>query len=782
MMMFNKYDLRAKKRTSKHCVGCSSIQPKKEEKVQKHKKKSFLPEGPEETRSFFQDINGNPSFRSENFLTTFHPSKRDKISNCIDSLLPKQDKTLSKLKSKRSKLNTENNNVVLAESIAGYRGHEPVDSLVAYITGNTDPVPNSDILHPKPVFGCLDVEQKREKIVNKDYKNLTNNKDLFVDSTKKKHLGVDENNHIDNEEHKQVLTDQCGNLLNIPYSNCAKELVTQDAHVVSSVSVEDQPCVKYSGNVEAELNRVAVTSFSSGLDTSGRQELSSFVKDFYSVTEGHSELIEDSDFHVVKKKRKKYRQTKKFLSSFRRYNYVAGESRERDCNSDQTARNNSLTLNLPISQQGSDKPDHTCWKHASSVPHSEHSSPENSDLDSVHSLPIHISPTLNSTVVPSFSLSSSHASYAEIARLSSSNKSKLNSIPANKSMNSYLLPEVHSQKSCKLGPQVSENVGLELNFGVELSILNSTSVYPLTHSEQAQFSSNSNVSNLEKTSELKPNKIVDKVTSNATDNLFGKDKKREKIETTIIDGIPQIYSSSMTVKHTNLSSGPVVLGFSENNDVTKTKESSNIDGCSLNKTMAIRKIMKKVKKLDLNGRKQQFSEEMSHNLPVIIMDNCLPSGNVCGLTFGFEINELLVQMALDKATNQDGIIKSEDTTVEKLSKAGDPSHNPLEAQNLQKQVPVNSIHSLPNHDISQSTYDEASSPGQVTIPSVPCKQDPISGPSPQWIEPQENPKCFNYDQIVSFFGLAWENVQKEYQKDASDDNRAACNKIKYYSK
>ncbi|XP_022248414.1 uncharacterized protein LOC106464902 isoform X2 [Limulus polyphemus] len=678
------------------------MQPKKEDKVQKNKKKSFLPEGPVEVEAEMEMLSHIP-------WKNFAPSPK-----------------------------------------------------------------NSDVVHPKTISGCLDVEQKREKIFEKDDKNVSYNKGPFVDSTKKKHLGVDENDRIVNEGHKEVLTDQCGNLLNIPYSNCAKEPVTQDTCVVSSVSIiEDLPFVKSSDNVEVELDRVAVS------ETNGKQELSSFVKDFYSVTEGHSELIEDSDFHVVRKKRKKYRQTKKFFSGFRRHNYVAGESNERGCNSGQTARNNSLTLNLPISQQGSDKPDHTCWKHASSVPHSEHSSPENSDLDSVHSLPIHISPTLNSTIAPSFSVFSSHASYAEIARLSSSNKSKLNGIPANKSTNSYILPELHSQKSCKLGPQVPEDLGLELNFGVELSILNSTSVYPLTHSEQAQFSSNSSISILEKTSELKTNKIMDKVTLNPIDNLSGKDKKKEKIETTIIEGIPRTYSNSMTVEHTNLSSGPVVLGFSENTDVTKTRGSSNISGCSLNKRIAKHKIVKRVKKLNFSGRKQQSSEEMSHGLPVIIMDNCLPSGNVCGLTFGFEINELLVQMALDKATNQDGTMKSEETAVEKLSKVGYPSHSSLEAQNMQKQVPVNPVHSLPNHDVSKPTYDQASFPSQATITSLACKQDPVSGPSPQWIEPQENPKCFNYDQVVSFFGLAWENVQKEYQKG---DNRATCNKIKYYRK
>ncbi|XP_054711198.1 uncharacterized protein LOC129220789 [Uloborus diversus] len=167
-------------------------------------------------------------------------------------------------------------------------------------------------------------------------------------------------------------------------------------------------------NLASDASEEAKADTEGGKEDSGEESgagsppgRSGFAADFYSTADVSSQTVEESGgFLIVKKKQRKKHQGKR--SDAYRWRMAQTQCKKGG-------------IMLPLAESKCGKQD-SRRKSTSSVPHSDHSSADNSDLDSVHSLPVrgsapHPEQPRHPHTTPSSSSSTPGASYADIARM-----------------------------------------------------------------------------------------------------------------------------------------------------------------------------------------------------------------------------------------------------------------------------------------------------------------------------------------------------------------------------
>ncbi|XP_076307216.1 uncharacterized protein LOC143223295 isoform X2 [Tachypleus tridentatus] len=701
----------------------SPLGNKVDDKIQKKKKKGMLLGGSEENRILPNlDINGNNrSETSELFSPEAHLLKNDRVNR----------------KSKRSRGNLDNQNVMLAKDIAGHRWEENIDSLLAYINssdkkGKGTTNGNNALGHvasfTKPPIS-QELEKKREKVSSKENKNVQNCKNISNNKKNSKfnnmcvlsggeedEMSLNSDKHVQEENSQSEISKKCNSFGN-SFNNCilgkipkAKSLDSSSCVVVNCF----EPVGKQE-TINTIVSKPDFTEYSSSSEPSFSQSGTSvFYKDFYSTTEVDHESMEETEFRVVVKKRHKKRHLpKKSLDSFRRHSHAGGAVHcYQNKSAQKTSCNELMLLNLPLSHRSQRGRQST-----SSVPPSEHSSAENSDLDSVHSLPVCNSappPTsIHPHTTPSSSSSTPQTSYADITRMSMiSSGVKLK--PSNNPMN------------------IKSNFGLE--FGMECNLVEGDS-YPNTDrqsdviaEEMLKTSMGDGINNRKHLSNTYTYEHVPII--NKTDLII--DINLLEVERNPYSTIPVTTALSFSVSSTKNSevivSSPVVC-TEQNNSTCLIK---NLESQELSK----------IKELSQTPAEQQTQNRFKRP-PVIIMDNCIPEECVCDLTFGFEINEQLLRMSLGE------------DYAKVMTSLGSELHM---SPDIYSAIP-----SSDNSTISTSPTTNTGFSGNIKS-SYFDKFVTLSGHYIQWREPTVNIDTFNYSQIVQFFGWSWDKVLKDYER------------------
>lgn len=349
------------------------------------------------------DINGNPFSRNTRSLASF-------VSTTL--LDYNAGAMVSESKNRKNKrLRNAVNKGVLSENIAGHRGKDDIDSLVQYINSS-------------------DSEKKGKSVKGSNQSQILSNKSMLHESDKKKTYGKDVKNcHKNGINVVKKKLSRSNSMENMVSNNSNVQNERSNALSYASNAILDRPlknskpaALENSNKSKLDINSNVESQFS---DTSEKNkdssstdesfgpcssieqspgEMSGFAADFYSTADVSSQTVEESGFLIVKKKQRKKHQGKRSES----YRWRTA----------QTQRKKGMMIPLAESKCG--KQD-SRRKSTSSVPHSEHSSADNSDLDSVHSLPVRGSvphPTQpHPHTTPSSSSSTPQASYADIARM-----------------------------------------------------------------------------------------------------------------------------------------------------------------------------------------------------------------------------------------------------------------------------------------------------------------------------------------------------------------------------
>ncbi|XP_022239376.1 uncharacterized protein LOC106457666 isoform X2 [Limulus polyphemus] len=437
---------------------------------------------------------------------------------------------------------------------------------------------------------------------------------------------------------------------------------------------------------------------------------SGFVKDFYSVTEVAHDYVEETEFRVVmkKKKHKNKHLPKKSFDISRKYNHTSGIKKQYPDKLTEQASCNELVLKLPIQPRG--RQDGSHQKSSSSVPPSEHSSSENSDLDSVHSLPVGGSGPLPTYVyphtTPSSSSSTPQASYADIARMSvnsSEPKSRLYSSLTDRDLKSGISL-----------PPLQKNFGLE--FGVDSTLFENdhcliSNNQPHTITEEDCISSGvAGIACSKGNLHSKYSNLHNSVISQ-TDLIMNNGNSH------VLEGNPDL-SNQITTEEpiTRISTGANELVISNE---PETLESGQ----------------EKVAAIDLGQQTQNRSECP----PVIILDNYIPKDSVCDISFGFEVNEQLLCMTL-----------------------GNNYSKVMKRLNSDLQIPPTVFTAIPGNVVSSLSFSPVVPP-DTNVNTELCedlkhslfnKVVTRSGHFMKWQEPTVDTDTFNYNQIVNFFGLS----------------------------
>ncbi|KAG8184605.1 hypothetical protein JTE90_005218 [Oedothorax gibbosus] len=312
------------------------------------------------------DINGNPfasrSSRSSNLASFVSSTLMDYSSGGGAN-----DATKNR-KNKRTHRNTANNKGVLSENIAGHRGKDDIDSLLQFIN-------SSDKKAKQAKGGQVDQKkalvksggQKKKRSSSLENIRTTSSNDVFLFEPRPDKV-LDINSNEESNHREDVAEEGVGH-----------------------------------SSTESSLRA-----------SSPEAGVSSFAADFYSMrADVSSQTVEgDSGFSVVVKKKQRKKHQGKLRSEAHRWRNAQAQQRKKG-------------LMLPLSESKCGKQD-ARRKSTSSVPHSDPSSADNSDLDSVHSLPVRGSvphPTRpHPHTTPSSSSSTPQASYADIARMTPSVK------------------------------------------------------------------------------------------------------------------------------------------------------------------------------------------------------------------------------------------------------------------------------------------------------------------------------------------------------------------------
>lgn len=524
------------------------------------------------------DINGNP----------FSRSPRTSLASIVSTTLLdySNNSFISESKNRKNKrLRNAINKGVLAENIAGHRGEEDIDTLLQYINSS---------------------DKKVKSVKGNSQNHLVGNKNMLHDNDKKKGLGKDIKNcknMISNVKKKLSRSNSMENLSSSKddvhndqgsaLSYESKAMLDKPLKSSKSASLDhsSKNVLDINSNVE---NRSSTsigknkTSHTSSTDESfelnsnteySSPEVSSFAADFYSTADVSSQTVEEGGFLIVKKKQRKKHQGKRSDS----YRWRTTQNQRKK------------GMMLPLAESKCGKQD-SRRKSTSSVPHSEHSSADNSDLDSVHSLPVRGSvphPTQpHPHTTPSSSSSTPQASYADIARMP--------------------IPKLNSPSPCIMTYSAQASVVKQQTSDSEFKKPD-TSGFPLPKRK------------------VEPRETTPTVNKNA-------------VCTPVIDDINfpdvKLRSFAKSTRECNTQTEPDTPA-SENtcveNENTKTKKEEEpcknmcaVCSCSLKKNCSCSK------------SQSHFRHKIkSSDIPPVIMDNMPAETNACNVSFGFGVEEVL---------------------------------------------------------------------------------------------------------------------------------------------
>lgn len=487
---------------------------------------------------------------------------------------------------KNKRLRNAINKGVLAENIAGHRGEEDIDTLLQYINSS---------------------DKKGKSVKGNPQNHLVGNKNMLHDNDKKKGLGKDIKNcknMISNVKKKLSRSNSMENLSSNKDVNNDKSIALSyesnamlDKPLKNSKSAllenSRKNILDINSNVENRLstsNGKNKTSHTSSTDESfelnsnteySSPEVSSFAADFYSTADVSSQTVEEGGFLIVKKKQRKKHQGKRSDS----YRWRTTQNQRKK------------GMMLPLAESKCGKQD-SRRKSTSSVPHSEHSSADNSDLDSVHSLPVRGSvphPTQpHPHTTPSSSSSTPQASYADIARMP--------------------IPKLNSPSPCIMTYSAQASVVKQQTSDSEFKKPDTnTSGFPLPKRK------------------VEPRETTPIVNKNA-------------VRTPVIDDINfpdvKLRSFAKSTRECNTQTEPD-SAVDENgcveNDNTKTKKEEEpcknvcaVCPCPLKKNCSCSK------------PQSHFRHKIkSSDIPPVIMDNMPAETNACNVSFGFGVEEVL---------------------------------------------------------------------------------------------------------------------------------------------
>ncbi|XP_076340548.1 uncharacterized protein LOC143241019 isoform X2 [Tachypleus tridentatus] len=644
-------------------------------------------------------------------------------------------------KGKRLRRSTDTQSIVFAKDIAGHRWDEDIDSLLAFINSSDqnlervaaesiNSLENVDLLPKSSVHKVQDT--KKYKVLSKEGKNGPNCKPkINCEKSSEDHRTCvssgnenlsDSIGRIQDEASRKSKT--CGtsfgnfNLEKVPKS---KSVDNTSSFIPGSIfESEHQGGIK-TGMMDSNI----ITSNSNEAVLIHNNIQSDFVEDFYSITEAVYDYVEETEFKVVmkKKKHKNKHLPKKSCDVSQKCSCTSEIKKQYPDKLAKQASCNDLVLKLPIQPRG--RQDGSHQKSFSSVPPSEHSSSENSDLDSVHSLPVWGSgppPTFSypQTTHSSFSCTP-RASYADIVCKSvnpSESKSRLYGSLTDRDIKSGV-----SQPS------------LQKKFGVDSKLFENghcliPNNQPHTITEEGCISSGiacSKANLHSKYSDLYNSGISETglITNNGNSH--------------VLEGNPNLCNHPTTdesvTSNSTIGNELVISNQPETLYREQEKVAANIPG--------------------------QQTKNRSECPPVIIMDNYIPKGCVCDISFGFEVNEQLLCTTLGnnyskvtKRLNSDLRIPSAVCTAIPDNVVGSLSFSSI--------IP-------PDSSVNDELCEDLKCNKVVTHLDHSIK----------WQDSTLDVDTFNYNQIVNFFGSTWKKALNDYQQGSKNSNKAS--KVRFYT-
>uniref|UniRef100_T1JC69 Uncharacterized protein n=1 Tax=Strigamia maritima TaxID=126957 RepID=T1JC69_STRMM len=488
--------------------------------------------------------------------------------------------------------------------------------------------------------------------------------------------------------------------------------------------------------------------------------ISSFVTDFYEESDV-AQLVEEPEFRIVIPKR--YRRNNRYVPrggdgkhDFERANrhfdpYSGGVNGE----------DMMLLARLPISHRTQRGVCESRRKSTSSMPPSEHSSVDNSDLDSVHSLPVKSTTTKQAVAKTSSSSSSTpQASYADIAKMAANSATNLMMKPQlSEEMTSLpqrgMMPFLRPIKKKDASTCTTDDIP-----GAKKPQITHWASYPILNEATGK-------------NDTAPTNVVTGNGGNGDSGCPSDESKRDDSNNTTksafsspesVDGssVPSS-ASSMEPKSQSFASGcenlPPSCGVLEVvGDVGDRKKEEEEEKKMVAVTMPAKPGVKKRKEAvcspaTTNSSSSDGSEARSasskgrkvaaRNTPAVVIMNKLKGGSYSfDVSFGFEVNEqLLGKGGLESAA-----------TVEDV-KCGEGSVSSQEVVGVSC---------------------EAAAVVEVSSPSS-CSSDSNSKARSAGAGPVED-GGFNYSNVVDFINQSWSSVVKEYEKEKLG---AGCRHVKY---
>ncbi|XP_055933073.1 uncharacterized protein LOC129963066 [Argiope bruennichi] len=637
------------------------------------------------------DINGNPFGRA---------SRSSNIASFVSSQLSEygNGNLASETKNRKNKrLRNSVNKGVLAEHIAGHRGQEDIDDLVQYIMSDTDKKkgnsPNQIVLNKNSLLH----ENERKKSVSKELKNFQKNS---INTAKKK---LTRSNSLENMT-SSTMTSDAENLFISEPEHTKDSKTNSLEEKTKNLDINSNEESKYSESVENNRRNSIDESSSQNCVGQKSPDISGFAADFYSTSNVSSQTTEDTGFSVVKKKQRK-KQGKR-SESYRWRN-------------PQNQRKKGMMLTLAESKCG--KQD-SRRKSTSSVPHSDHSSADNSDLDSVHSLPVRGSAPHQTQphphTTPSSSSSTPQASYADIARMPIS---KLNSTSPNIAY-SFVKPHVTGEEVKRTDGNGVPSVKRKVSDSREPSVAVKGIVRSPASEKESDISNSSDVkirsqakSTREINTQTEPESIIPDVSK--VENLNTKTKK--------VDESPKTLCSSCSRK----------------------------GSCSCSKSPPGSQKLK------------------NNNIPPVIMDNMPPESNVCNVSFGFGVEEVL-QMTPGKKANSPCLDKGQkNKDIEGSGKSeGISEISSVNSKSLSSEVNSCSKSSL-SSDVSKTVHSQDLKHEQSShLKTIYIR----GGKNLHYAETEFNDKKFNRTEIATYFGNEFHSVKREFESTTNSS------KMKFY--
>ncbi|GFS45361.1 uncharacterized protein TNIN_67531 [Trichonephila inaurata madagascariensis] len=666
------------------------------------------------------DINGNPfarNARSTNLASFVSSSLMDYSNSGL---------VLETKNRKNKRLRNALNKGVLAENIAGHRGEEDIDTLLQYINSSDKKMksavkgnsPNQVVSNKNSVLH----ENERKKSIGKEVKNCQKS----VINVKKK---LTRSNSL--ESMSTTMTNDVS-VANDTESVFTYETVSDMNSSVKGAKAQFEPTdvknLDINSNEESKPASSNETNFANSVESSlcnnigqSSLEVSSFASDFYSTSNVSSQTCEESGFLIVKKKQRK-KQSKR-SDSFRWRN--AQNQRKKG-------------MMLPLAESKCGKQD-SRRKSTSSVPHSEHSSADNSDLDSVHSLPVRGSvphPTQSHPhTTPSSSSSTPQASYADIARMPISKLNSTSPSIITYSAQASTKPHTGEQEVKRTDGNGYSSVKRKVSDSREHSlVVKSMSRSPASDKECDTFST-SDVkirshakSTREINTQTEPENII--VDTSKVENLSSKNKK-------IDESLKQLCNSCLKKNSCSCPKPPI---------------------CPRQK-----------------GKNMDF--------PPVIMDN-IPS-NTYSLSFGIGIDEVLkLSTAKSDSTSLD-LGQKNIPKISSMNKIVDTK----KVEVLDGKEGIFEISSVNSNANAESCCKSSSSleVTSKTLHSQDLKNEQSShlkticygsGRNICYIETEVNVKKFNQSEITNFLGNEFHNIQKEIESISKSSKNSS--KVKYY--